>query len=70
VVRGDGLIRVVDGEYRAFGQYVKIRRGELRFNMTPLDQPTLDLVGDREIRNEDIVVSITCAARSTSRSSP
>ena len=58
VVRGDGVIRIVDGEYRAFGQYVKIRRGELRYAMAPLDQPTLDLVGDREIRNEDIVVSI------------
>jgi translocation and assembly module TamB len=58
VVRGDGVIRIVDGEYRAFGQLVTIRRGELRYNMTPLDAPALDLVGDRVIRNEDIVVSI------------
>ena len=58
VVRGDGVIRIVDGEYRAFGQFVTIRRGELRYNMTPLDAPALDLVGDRVIRNEDIVVSI------------
>ncbi len=58
VVRGDGVIRIVDGEYRAFGQFVTIRRGELRYSMTPLDAPALDLVGDRVIRNEDIVVSI------------
>jgi translocation and assembly module TamB len=58
VVRGDGVIRIVDGEYRAFGQYVTIRRGELRYAMTPLDEPTLDLVADRVIRAEDIVVSI------------
>jgi translocation and assembly module TamB len=58
VVRGDGVIRIVDGEYRAFGQFVTIRRGELRYSMTPLDAPALDQVGDRVIRNEDIVVSI------------
>jgi translocation and assembly module TamB len=58
VARGDGAIRVASGEYKAFGQFVKIRRGELRYNMTPLNAPTLDLVADREIKSEDIVVSI------------
>jgi translocation and assembly module TamB len=58
VVRGDGSIRVVEGEYKAFGQYVRIRRGVLSYDMTPLDEPTLDLVGEREIKLEDIVVSI------------
>jgi len=64
------VIRIVDGEYRAFGQYVKIRRGELRFNMTPLDQPTLDLVGDRRSGTRTSWSRSTCAARWTSRSSP
>jgi translocation and assembly module TamB len=58
VVRGDGAIRIVDGVYKAFGQFVKIRRGELSYRMTPLNSPALDLVGDREIKGEDIVVSI------------
>jgi translocation and assembly module TamB len=58
VVRGDGSIRVVEGEYKAFGQYVKIERGVLSYDMAPLDEPTLDLVGQREIKQEDIVVRI------------
>ena len=58
VVRGNGSIRVVEGEYKAFGQYVRIKRGVLSYNRTPLDEPTLDLVGEREIKEEDIVVAI------------
>jgi len=58
VVRGNGSIRVVEGEYKAFGQFVRITRGVLSYNRTPLDEPTLDLVGEREIKGEDIVVSI------------
>jgi translocation and assembly module TamB len=58
VVRGDGAIRVVEGEYKAFGQFVRITRGILSFDMAPLNDPTLDLVAEREIRREDIVVSI------------
>jgi translocation and assembly module TamB len=58
VVRGNGSIRVVEGEYKAFGQYVRIKRGVLSYSRTPLDDPTLDLVGEREIKQEDIVVWI------------
>ena len=58
VVRGNGAIRVVEGEYKAFGQFVRITRGVLSFDMAPLNDPTLDLVAEREIRREDIVVSI------------
>jgi translocation and assembly module TamB len=58
VVRGNGSIRVIEGEYKAFGQYVRIKRGVLSYHRTPIDEPTLDLVGEREIKQEDIVVSI------------
>jgi translocation and assembly module TamB len=37
---------------------VRIRRGVLSYNRTPLDEPTLDLVGEREIKAEDIVVAL------------
>jgi len=57
-VRGNGSIKVVEGEYKAFGQYVTIRRGVLSFNRTPLDDPTLDLVGERSIRSADVVVTL------------
>jgi len=39
-------------------QFVRITRGVLSYNRTPLDEPTLDLVGEREIKQEDIVVWI------------
>jgi translocation and assembly module TamB len=58
VVRGDGAIRVVEGEYKAFGQFVRITRGVLSYERTPINEPTLDLVGEREIKGEDIVVRI------------
>jgi translocation and assembly module TamB len=58
VVRGNGSIRVVEGEYKAFGQYVRIKRGVLSYNRTPIDEPTLDLVGEREIKSEDITVAL------------
>jgi translocation and assembly module TamB len=58
IVRGNGAIRVVEGEYKAFGQFVRITRGVLSYDRTPLDEPTLDLVGEREIKQEDIVVWI------------
>ena len=58
VPRGDGSIRVTSGEYKAFGQYLKITRGVLGYEMTPLDEPTLDLIAQREIKAEDIVVSV------------
>jgi translocation and assembly module TamB len=58
VARGDGAIRVKEGEYKAFGQFVRIVRGVLSYDMTPLNEPTLDLVAEREIRREDITVAI------------
>jgi translocation and assembly module TamB len=58
VARGDGAIRVKEGEYKAFGQFVRIVRGVLSYEMTPLNEPTLDLVAEREIRREDITVAI------------
>ena len=58
VARGDGAIRVKEGEYKAFGQFVRIVRGVLSFEMTPLNEPTLDLVAERAIRREDITVAI------------
>ena len=58
VARGDGAIRVREGEYKAFGQFVRIVRGVLSYEMTPLNEPTLDLVAERQIRREDITVSL------------
>ena len=47
VARGQGAINVISGEYKAFGQDIRITRGRLSYDNTPLSQPTLDLVAER-----------------------
>jgi len=61
--RGTGAIRVLDGEYKAFGVYVKIVKGVLSYHDAPLTLPTLDLVARREIKDSDIVVSVNVRGR-------
>ncbi len=56
--RGDGAINVIDGEYKAFGVYVKITKGVLSYRDAPLGEPTLDLVAEREIKDENVKVSV------------
>jgi translocation and assembly module TamB len=58
VARGRGAIHVVEGEYKAFGQDVRIARGRLSYDDTPLSQPTLDLVAERRIEAEDVTVAV------------
>ena len=58
VPRGNGAIRLVEGEFRAFGQMVRITRGVLSYKNQPLDDPTLDLVAERDIVAEDIVITV------------
>jgi translocation and assembly module TamB len=58
VARGQGAINVVSGEYKAFGQDIRIARGRLSYDNTPLSQPTLDLVAERRIEDEDVTVAV------------
>ena len=58
VARGQGAINVLSGEYKAFGQDIRIARGRLSYDNTPLSQPTLDLVAERRIEDEDVTVAI------------
>jgi translocation and assembly module TamB len=58
VARGDGEINVAEGEYKAFGQQLKITRGRLTYANTPLSAPVLDLVAEREIEAENITVAV------------
>ncbi|MFC6441389.1 translocation/assembly module TamB domain-containing protein [Bowmanella sp. JS7-9] len=46
----DGILRLVDGRYRAYGQNLLIRTGELQFN-GPIEQP---LISVEAIRNPDL----------------
>ncbi|MCI0346636.1 MAG: translocation/assembly module TamB domain-containing protein, partial [Chloroflexi bacterium] len=58
VARGQGAINVLEGQYKAFGQDVRITRGRLSYDNTPLSQPTLDLVAERRIEAEDVTVAV------------
>ena len=40
---GTGEFQILDGEYRAFGQTLKIQRGRLVFTGGPIDNPGLDI---------------------------
>ncbi len=58
VARGLGAINVVEGQYKAFGQDVKITKGKLSYNNTPLGEPMLELTAERAIRDTDITVAV------------
>jgi translocation and assembly module TamB len=58
LARGNGVIKVLEGEYRAFGQDVRITRGTLTYNDTPLSEPLLDIVAERKIKDSDITVAV------------
>lgn len=46
----------VTGEYKAYGQDLKITRGRLAYASTPVDNPSLDIRAQREI--DDITVGV------------
>jgi len=56
VTTGQGEINLVNAHYRAFGQELKVTKGRFIFANTPVDDPTLDFVAQRQI--EDIVVGM------------
>ena len=58
VARGNGTIRVAEGEYKAFGQDVTITRGLLVYRNTPLNDPQLDIVAERKIKDTDVTVAV------------
>ena len=47
--RGRGAILIPEGSYRAYGQNLNIRDGEIQFTGHPLDNPRLDIRAVREI---------------------
>ncbi len=60
---GNGAIRVLDGEYKAFGVYVRIVKGVLSYHDAPLSRPMLDLVAQREIKDSDVIVTVNVRGR-------
>ena len=58
VARGNGTIRVAEGQYKAFGQDVKVTKGLLTYHNSPLTEPSLEIVAEREIKDTDIKVAV------------
>jgi translocation and assembly module TamB len=56
-VVAEGVLSVVDGLYKAYGQNLAIERGRLLFN-GPLDNPGLDVRAVREVEGGDIKVGM------------
>jgi translocation and assembly module TamB len=56
----EGVLSVVDGVYKAYGQNLAIERGRLLFNGA-LDNPGLDVRAVREVDGGDIKVGMTLA---------
>lgn len=59
VMIGNGELRLVDGRYRAYGQDLLIRRGEVIFS-GPMDNPLLDIeaIRDPEKTANDVIAGI------------
>jgi translocation and assembly module TamB len=49
----------VTGTYRAYGQRLTIREGHLRYAASPLDEPTIDLRAERNVRGETVALTVT-----------
>ncbi len=56
----EGVLNVLDGVYKAYGQNLAIERGRLIFN-GPLNNPGLDVKAVREVDDGDIKVGISLA---------
>ncbi len=55
--RGSGEIRVVEGQYKAYGQSLVIRQGQAIF-AGPIDNPQLNVEAVRTIEEDDVVAGM------------
>jgi translocation and assembly module TamB len=46
------------GKYKSYGNELQITRGNLMFNNSPVTEPRLDILAQREIEDEDITVGM------------
>ena len=53
----EGVLRLVDGHYTAYGQDLEIQEGRLIFQ-GPVDNPAVDALAAREIQSHDVIVGI------------
>lgn len=61
-IQADGIVRLINGRYRAFGQNLIIRTGELQFN-GPVSQPLLSVeaIRDPDLTEDDVIAGLRLA---------
>jgi len=64
---GNGRL-AVDGRYKAYGQELRVTRGNLIFNNGPVSDPMLDVRAERRIDAEDITAGIDVSGRASAPS--
>jgi translocation and assembly module TamB len=55
---GRGELSVDEGRYEAFGQKLEINRGRLLFDVSPLDDPGLDIEARRRIETTEVGLNV------------
>ena len=61
---GRGELRVEDGRYEAYGQKLDITRGRLLFDISPLDDPALDIEAQRKVEAVKVGMNVRGTLRS------
>lgn len=61
---GNGRLSV-DGRYKAYGQDLRVTRGNLVFNNGPISDPVIDVRAERRIEAEDITAGIDVSGRAS-----
>jgi hypothetical protein len=61
-LRATGQVRVVDGSYMAYGAKLSVKRGRLKFNDGPVNNPALDILALRDVGTVRAGVKVTGTA--------
>lgn len=61
---GRGELRVEEGRYEAYGQKLDITRGRLLFDISPLDDPALDIEAQRKVEAVKVGMNVRGTLRS------
>jgi len=64
---GDGTVKVLDGQYRAYGQDLRIEEGRVVFAQVPVDSPTLDIKAVRRIYGDPAVETVGVTIRGSAQ---
>jgi len=63
VTTGSGELRILDGEYRAYGQDLTIETGRLLFTGGPVDNPGLDMRATRKLADIEVGATVRGSLR-------